>query len=118
MPTHGAVCQWVSAGGEFANQYARARAVGYEYMADEIIAISDDSTNDTVETDNGKEVANSEWIARSKLRVDSRKWLLSKMLPKVYGDKLELDGKVDGDRTLTIVRRVLDSREDLKGADA
>jgi hypothetical protein len=33
---------------------------------------------------------NGEHIQRSRVRIDTRKWLLSKMLPKVYGDKTEV----------------------------
>ena len=33
---------------------------------------------------------NGEHIQRSRVRIDTRKWLLSKMLPKVYGDKAEV----------------------------
>jgi len=57
----------------FGAQYARAREQGYEVMGDSIIEISDEGED----------------VARDRLRVDARKWLLSKMLPKVYGDKLE-----------------------------
>ena len=40
-------------------------------------------------------VVDHDHIARSRLRVDARKWLLSKMLPKVYGDKVALGGDAD-----------------------
>jgi hypothetical protein len=42
-----------------------------------------------------KEVVNNEVVNRSKLRVDTRKWLMAKMKPKVYGDKVDVtsDGK-------------------------
>ncbi len=33
---------------------------------------------------------NSENIQRSRVRIDTRKWLLSKMLPRIYGDKSEV----------------------------
>ncbi len=66
----------------FSPQYARAREVGYHKMADDGLDIADAS-----ETDAGQ-------VARDRLRVEYRKWLLSKALPKVYGDKLELSGNV------------------------
>ena len=118
MPSPPTVMDWVRQDKDFSEQYVRAKEVQAHLMAEEILSISDDGSNDTYTDERGVERTDVDVIARSKLRVDSRKWLLSKMLPKVYGDKLELDGKVDGDRTLTIVRRVLDSREDLKSADA
>lgn len=78
----------------FAAQYTRARAVGYERLAEEILDISDDGRNDTYMTESG-EATNHDVIARSRLRVDSRKWMLSKMLPKVYGEKLAIGGASD-----------------------
>lgn len=84
------------ADGPFATQYARAREAGYHRMADDVIDVADDGLNDTYETEDGREVTNTDVIARSKLRVDTRKWLLSKALPKIYGDKLELGGKDGG----------------------
>lgn len=99
FPSRSAVREWaasVDEGDEFPSQYARAREIGWEKMADEILAISDDTINDTIFTETG-EKPNAEWIARSRLRVDSRKWLLSKMLPKVYGDKVAHEvGGIDG----------------------
>ena len=87
------VLDWCKQNAEFAEQYARAREIGYMLLADEILEISDDSSGDVVQTESGPR-ADSEFIARSRLRVDSRKWMLSKMLPKVYGDKLELGGEI------------------------
>lgn len=86
----------------FSPHYVRARELGYLKMADELLEISDDGTNDWMERE-GKDgssytVADHEHIARSRLRVDTRKWLLSKALPKVYGEKVttEVTGKDGG----------------------
>ena len=71
--------------------FARAREIGYQTMADELLEISDDGRNDWMER-NGEDdrgwVANGEHMGRSRLRVDTRKWLLSKALPKLYGEKV------------------------------
>ena len=87
----------------FSANYAKSRELGYLRMADELLESSDGGTNDWMER-RGKEgegtayVVNGEAIARSRLRVDTRKWLLSKMLPKVFGDKVvnELQGPNGG----------------------
>lgn len=82
---------------DFRQQYARAKERQAEFMGDEILVISDDGSNDTYivgDGDEAREVVNHDHIARSKLRVDSRKWLMSKLLPKKYGDKLELGGNL------------------------
>lgn len=77
----------------FQDHYARARGIQADNYADEIIEISDDSTNDWVERENQRTgetytELNHEHIQRSRLRVDSRKWIMSKLLPKKYGDKV------------------------------
>ena len=92
----------------FAEQYAQAREAGYRCLADQIIEISDDSSGDTVDTEHGPK-PNPEFVARSRLRVDSRKWMLSKMLPKLYGDKIETTLQV-GDTVTKIIRQVLDPK--------
>ena len=94
----------------FVAQYALAREAGYRCLADQIIEISDDSSGDTVDTEHGPK-ANPEFVARSRLRVDSRKWMLSKMLPKLYGDKIETTLQV-GDTVTKIIRQVLDPKAD------
>jgi hypothetical protein len=96
MPAESTVRLWsLKDEGEFPAKYARAREVGYLRLADELLEISDDGTNDYTTNKDGEEVVNYDHIARSKLRVDTRKWLLSKMLPKVFGDKItqEVTGK-------------------------
>lgn len=102
MPAPSTVCAWVLEDREgFAEHYAKARRLQAELLADEIFDIADDSTNDYMlrQSKSGEdhEVANPEVIGRSRLRVDSRKWYLSKVLPKVYGDKIvtEHTGSID-----------------------
>ncbi len=105
MPSAPTVRLWVLEDREgFADQYARAREVGYHMMAEEVIELSDDSSRDTIEGKDGDERANSEWIARSRLRFDARRWLLSKALPKIYGDKLELGGPGGGPLVVQVVK--------------
>ncbi len=75
----------------FYAQYTRAREIGYHSMADELLDISDDGSNDWMERE-GRTLENGEAIARSRLRVDTRKWMLSRVLPKIYGDKIVHQG--------------------------
>lgn len=99
MPTETAVRMWaVDDRDGFGSRYARGMVVRCDYWADEILEISDDSSGDTVTVvENGREVmkVDHENINRSRLRVDSRKWLMSKLAPGRYGDRIELDHKVD-----------------------
>jgi hypothetical protein len=94
MPAASTVFKWLSERKEFSEQYARARELQADHLAEEILQIADDGQNDTYQTDNG-EAVNHDVIARSRLRVDARKWLAAKMAPKKYGDKLAVGGADD-----------------------
>ena len=80
----------------FAAQYARAREIQFLAIADELLEIADDGRNDWMQRRGNDERAgwelngHGEHIQRSRVRIDTRKWMLSKMLPKVYGDKTEV----------------------------
>lgn len=82
----------------FGDQYARARHLMALRWADELDEIASHKNNDYYVDDEGKLKPDLEHIARSRLRIDTRKWMLSKMLPKVYGDKIitEVTGKDGG----------------------
>lgn len=96
MPSAATVCRWLADNEKFREQYVRAREAQADTLADEILEIADDSAHDTEVTDNG-ERPNTEWIARSRLRVDARKWLASKMAPKKYGDRINADVTSNGE---------------------
>lgn len=85
----------------FAAQYARARDAGLDTLADEVFEIADDGTNDYVEkeTKKGKEIVfDGEHVQRSRLRFDARRWYLSKLAPKKYGERVatEISGPDGG----------------------
>lgn len=83
---------------EFSIMYDNAKRAQADLLVEEMCNIADDTTHDTLikEGKSGEEyeIANSEWIARSRLRVDTRKWIASKMMPKVYGDKTITEGTI------------------------
>lgn len=88
----------------FAPHYARARELQLERWAEEIIDIAEDGSNDWMEreTERGRIIRtlDDEHVRRSQLRIESRKWLLSKLAPKKYGDKVAVEhsGTVNADR--------------------
>jgi hypothetical protein len=94
MPAMSTVCLWLTKHPDFSAQYARARETQMETLFEEIFEIADDSTGDTFIDSEGKERVDHENINRSRLRVDTRKWALSKLSPKRYGERLaaELSG--------------------------
>ena len=79
---------------ETIDRYARAKQIQCEILADEIIEIADTTElgEKTKSTALGLEITTGDMTEHRKLRIDSRKWLLSKLMPKKYGDKLELSG--------------------------
>lgn len=77
LPAESTVRKWAMVQDSwFSAQYAHAREIGYACIADELLELSDDKAVDP---------------ARSRLQVDTRKWLLSKCLPKIFGDRIQHD---------------------------
>lgn len=95
----------------FAARYARAREAQMEAMAEDIIQIADDSGLDvTLDPETSQARVDGEAIQRAKLRVDTRKWLMSKVAPKRYGDKVDVG--VDGAINITVRKLAADADPD------
>lgn len=73
--------------------YARAKSDQMDYLAEEMLEIADDARNDLMYTQFGEQ-ENKEVVNRSKLRIDTRKWLACHLKPKVYGEKIEHAGEI------------------------
>jgi hypothetical protein len=112
MPSTATVMRWLADDSKaaFREQYARAREAQADLLAEQILEIADYGLNDTYVDDEGQVKVDHDVIARSKLRVDARKWLASKMAPKKYGDKLQTEltgangGAIAVNSTVTFVR--------------
>jgi hypothetical protein len=92
-PNKATIYRWFAEDKELSDKYARAKLDGLESLADEITDIADNAANDWMERNCGDQVAwvaNGESARRSQLRIDARKWLLSKLVPKKYGDKIDV----------------------------
>lgn len=96
MPALSTIFDWIASKPEFSKQYAHAREMQADKYAEETIQIADDGLNDTYIDADGNKRTDSDVVARSRLRVDARKWFVSKIAPKKYGDKItqELTGEV------------------------
>jgi hypothetical protein len=93
MPAMSTVFVWLSEDKTFAEQYARAREEQADGYADEIVAIADEPPQ-LVTKDDGEDVEvslDSAAIQRQRLRIDARKWVASKLKPKKYGDKVDVE---------------------------
>lgn len=93
-PGQTTVFRWLAAHEAFREQYARAREAQADAFFDDMLEIADDGRNDFMlktNADGGSvAVVDHEHIQRSKLRVDARKWMASKLAPKKYGDRTQV----------------------------
>ena len=100
LPDRATVLRWLAEDEDLAARYARACAIRAEVHVDEMQDIADDGRNDWMERldkdgQGAGWVLNGEAVARSKLRLEHRRWYAEKLLPKKYGAKLALEHSVD-----------------------
>lgn len=116
MPHKSTVLRWLREKPELRDQYCAARDDLMEYWASDILEIADDGTMDTMPGLNkyGDEVmvANHANVQRDKLRIHARQWLLGKLKPKVYGDRVELEHS--GEVLHTVDITTLSAREKMR----
>jgi hypothetical protein len=110
MPSKPTILRWASCNDEdkawFRDQYEGAIAIRLHGWADDTIDISDDGSNDWYEHE-GIDKPDAENIARSRLRIETRKWHLTKLLPKVYGEKQTLEHTGKDGTPLTPVMNII-----------
>jgi hypothetical protein len=96
MPDRATVYRWLLEQPQFCDMYTRAREEQADTLADEIIAIADESPEINEVRDKHGDVVDvkidSGYVAYQKQRIEARKWTAMKLKPKKYGDKLELAG--------------------------
>lgn len=100
MPALSTVFKWLAEKPEFSDQYARAKDEQAEILADEIIQIAD--TEDDAQ--------------KARVKIDARKWVASKLKPKKYGDRTQLEhsGPDGGPITVTRIELVPAGHDDRK----
>lgn len=96
MPAWRTVYDWLNKYEDFATAIARARELGFDAIAEDLLDIADDGKNDWMEKydKDGEAVGyqlNGEHVQRSKLRIETRLKLLAKWSPKKYGDKQQVE---------------------------
>lgn len=101
IPVQDTIYRWIREHAEFSEKYTRAREQQAEVLAEQIVSIADDESKDV----------DGDAVKRSHLRVEARKWVAAKLLPKKYGDKLDLN--VSGE--LALADRVKRARERSNG---
>jgi hypothetical protein len=91
MPSVQTILTWLRDNPEFLARYTQAKEMQADFMIEEMIEIADDGTNDFMTITKGSQTYNiedKEVTNRSRLRVDTRKWIASKLKPKKYADRL------------------------------
>ena len=88
MPSKTTFLRWVDKDTGRQRRYQAAREALMDHYAEEIIAIAWDDSQDTIKREGKPDLCNHEWINRSRLKVDTLKFLMAKLHPKKYGDKL------------------------------
>ncbi len=87
MPSKTTVFRWLRENKEFRNQYATAKDESADALFEETIDIADGSVDEAKQAD---PKASGAVVNAIRLKVDTRKWMMSKMKPKKYGDKLDM----------------------------
>jgi hypothetical protein len=83
FPAYATLHSWIKESPEYTEGLANARMDAADFLADEIKDIADE------------QVKGMDQVSRNKLRVDTRKWIASKLKPKTYGDRVGLDVTVE-----------------------
>lgn len=115
MPADNTFREWMASDQELSDAIACAREAGFDQIALDALAIADDTWNDTKKTKDGDEQPNSEWITRSRLRVETRLKLLAKWDPKRYGELIK-HGNADGSN-IDLSDRLTSARERVMRGD-
>ena len=98
MPSFQAVHRWISSPDNkaFRDQYALARDIGLEVMADKLLDIAEGADAPLYADASGSLRVDMGRVQRDKLHVDTLKWYLSKLAPKRYGDRLDVKAEHGG----------------------
>jgi hypothetical protein len=97
-PDRSNIFKWRRNNLEFRDLYEQAKKDQVEALVDECLDIADDTSRDSLTRINAEgeeyEVANTEYMNRSRLRIDTRKFLAAKLAPKLYGEKVNVSGDI------------------------
>lgn len=90
FPSEKVIRKWRYKIPTFGNMFTQAKRVQAELYVEECIDIADDSGGDAIINEKGMPIVDGEAINRARLRVDTRKWIGCKLVPRIYGDKVQI----------------------------
>ena len=91
FPCQKVINKWRLSFPSFGQMYAQAKMQQAELFAEEVIDIADYQAEDLTTDSEGNIVTNHEVIQRSRLRIDTRKWIACKLAPRIYGEKQTIE---------------------------
>jgi hypothetical protein len=94
MPVRSTIYLWLDEYPEFHKMMTRAREEQLEAIADEMLQIADDASNDLVQTEKGVAL-NRAALARAKIRIATRQWLITHLMPKKHRPSNQ-DAEIEG----------------------
>jgi hypothetical protein len=92
LPSFVTFCEWLNDDPQFAKQYGYACEIRAEKIFEDILKIADGISG----------IDEPINVQRDRLKIDARKWMLGRMMPKKYGEKLEVDANVTANTTFNI----------------
>jgi hypothetical protein len=104
-PDRSTIFRWKLDNQHFCDLYDKAKQAQLEVLHDDLITISDDTSKDLTENDSGKIVYNNECVNRSRLKIDTRKWILERLAPKKFGAKQETSRS---DEDVSLMQKLID----------
>ena len=128
-PEKKSVYRWLAKHDEFLSDYRAAKISGIEALVDQMMDIANDASDDFKRDSNGEllrdkkgnRILDGEHVQRSRLRIDTIKWVATKLVPRLYGDNkhVEVDVKV-GVKALTddqLAKKITSLKDQLYGSD-
>lgn len=112
MPAMSTVFKWLREHPSFSEQYTKAKEESADALVEEMLDIADDGTNDWMEIHDKEGAAvgykvNGEAVQRSRLRVETRKWIAAKLKPKKYSEKVDVNHGVQPENPLASLMQQL-----------
>jgi hypothetical protein len=92
--------EWLGNSEILATQYARACEARQDLIFEECLTIADDDSGDATVNEKGQISLDAEFVARSRVRIGTRQWMLGKMNPKKYGERIQQDVTIHEDQPL------------------
>lgn len=110
LPSYDTALSWLTDYPDFADAYSKAQRARSDVLFEEALVISDDARNDWMARYGGENAGyalNGENIARSKLRVETRRWAASKLNPARYGEKTTIEGSDTKPVVVAVTHRIV-----------